>query len=130
MCADHPAVAGAGEHAREELGRDLREVEEDRRPELDVRGEDAVGLARPQLRERGALERLGDLEAGRAELARRAPQHARPRVLGAVDAVAEAHQPLAAVEDRADDAAGVALALDLVEHRAARATARRRAAAR
>ena len=38
------------------------------------------------------------------------------RVLGAVDAVAEAHQPLAAVEHVLDPALGVAGALDVVEH--------------
>ena len=56
------------------------------------------GLRACELGERGLLQRLGDLEARRAELARRAAQHARARVLGAVDAVAEAHQPVAAVE--------------------------------
>ena len=55
-------------------------------------------------------------------------QHAGPRVLGAVDAVAEAHQALAAVEQLLDLALGVALLLDAVEHRAAPARARRRAA--
>ena len=50
------------------------------------------------------LERLGDLVARRAELACRAPQHAGARVLGAVDAVAEAHQALAAVERVLDPA--------------------------
>ena len=41
---------------------------------------------------------LGDLDARRLELARGSPQDACARVLGAVDAVAEAHDPLAAVE--------------------------------
>ena len=108
--------ARAGEHRREQLRRHLGVVEHDRRPELDVRRQHAVGLARLQLGERGLLERLGDLEARRAELARGAPQHPRARVLGAVDAVAEAHQPLAAVERVLDPALGVAELLDLVEH--------------
>ena len=54
--------------------------------------------------------------ARRAELARRAPQHAGPRVLGAVHAVPEAHEPLAAVQRVLDPPVGVAERLDLVEH--------------
>ena len=108
--------ARAREQRREEVGGDVGVVEHDRGPELDVGGEHAVGLARLQLGERGLLERLGDLEALRADLLRGAAQHAGARVLGAVDAVAEAHQPLAAVQQLLDVALGVALALDLVEH--------------
>ena len=88
----------------------------DRRPELDVRGQHAVGLARVQLGERRLLQRLGDLEARRAELARRAAQDARARVLGAVDAVAEAHEPLAAVQRVLDPLLGVAGLLDALDH--------------
>ena len=62
------------------------------------------------------LERLGDLDARRAELVRGAAEDARPRILGAVDAMAEAHDPLAAVEQVADVGVGVAARLDLVEH--------------
>src|SRR5204862_12328 len=77
---------------------------------------DAVGLARSQLGQRGLLERLGDVEPRRAGLARRAPQHRRTRVLGAVDPVAEPHKSLALVERALHPGLGVALALDLVEH--------------
>ena len=91
-------------------------VEHDRRPELDVGGEHAVGLARLQLRQRGLLERLRDLEALRADLARGAAQDGGARVLGAVDAVAEAHQALALVERLLDPLLGVAGPLDLVDH--------------
>ena len=63
--------ARAREHRREQLRRHLGVVEHDRRPELDVGGQHAVGLARLQLGERGLLERLGDLEARRADLAAR-----------------------------------------------------------
>ena len=108
MCADQPGDPRAGEHRREEVGGDLGGVEHDGRPELDVRGQDAVGLARVQLGQRRLLERLGDLEAPRADLARGPAQDARPGVLGAVDAVAEAHEPLAAVQQRLDVALGVA----------------------
>ena len=44
------------------------------------------------------LELLGHLQSRRADLAGGAPQHAGARILGAVDAVAEAHQPVAPVE--------------------------------
>ena len=68
MCADQPADARAREHRRGERRRDLGDVEDDRRPELDVGGEHPVGLARLQLLERDPLELLGDLVARRAEL--------------------------------------------------------------
>src|SRR5207245_1179455 len=57
-----PRHARAREHRREQLRRDVREVEDHGRPELDVGREHAVGLARVQLRQRRLLERLGDLE--------------------------------------------------------------------
>src|SRR3954466_8508738 len=88
--------ARACEHRREEVRRHVRVVEHDSRPELDVRGEHAVRAARLQLGQSGVLERLRTLEPRRADLTCGAAQHAGARVLGAVDAVAEAHQPLAA----------------------------------
>ena len=97
--------ARAGEHRRREHRRDVGDVEDDRRPELDVRHQWAVGLARLQLGDGGPLELLGDLEARRAEVHRSPPQQPRARVLGAVDAVAEAHQALAAVEQILDETA-------------------------
>ena len=116
MCADQPAVRAQVNSGVKSSGGTLGVVEHDGRPELDVGGQHAVGLARPQLGERGRLERLGDLGARRADRLRRAPQHPRARVLGAVHAVPEAHQPLAAVEHRPHPALGVAGPLDLVEH--------------
>ena len=80
------------------LGGTVRDVEHDGRPELDVRREDAVRLAPVQLGQRGALELLGDVEPGRAEIHRGSAEEPRARVLGAVDPVAEAHQAAAAVE--------------------------------
>jgi len=62
------------------------------------------------------LERLGDLVARGTDLLRRPPQHRRTRILGAVDAVAEPHQPLAGVERLLDPALRVTRGLDLVEH--------------
>src|SRR4051794_20934885 len=111
--ARHPR---AGEQRREEVGGNLGGGEHPPAPELDVGGEHAIGLARLQLGERGLLERLGDLVALGPDLLGGPAQHAGARVLGAVDAVAEAHEPLAAVERVLDPAIGVAELLDLVEH--------------
>ena len=52
----------AAEHRRVHRRRDLGELEHDGGPELDVRLEHAVRRLLPQRRERGALERLGDLD--------------------------------------------------------------------
>ncbi len=116
MCADHPATraqvnigvnSSAGTSAKSSTTADQNST---------FRGEHAVGLACLQLGERCLLERLGDLDAVGAELLGGAAQHARPRVLGAVDAVAEAHEALAAVEGILDPLVGVTGSLDLVEH--------------
>src|SRR5215210_1868423 len=101
------AHAGAGEQRREQVRWDVREVQHDGRPEIDVGGKDAVGLARSQFRERRLLELLRHLEARRADLARGAAEHAGARVLRPVDAVAEAHQAIAAVERVLDPELGV-----------------------
>ncbi len=111
-----PGHPGAGEHRGEHVGRHLGEVEDHGRPELDVGGQHPVGLAGVQLGQRGPFQRLGDLEARGAQLLGRTPQHAGAGVLGPVDAVAEAHEPLAAVEDALDVVLGVAGALDTFNH--------------
>ena len=113
-------------------GGHLGEVEDDRRPELHVGAQRAVGVARRQLLDGGLLQRVGDLVAVRAELLGRAAQHAGARVLGAVDAVPEAHEALLAVEQALDVADRVAALLDLVEHgqHARRRTAVQRAGQR
>ena len=98
MCADQPATRAQVNMLVNRSAGHVGVVEHDRGPELDVGGEHAVGLARLELGERGGLERLRDLEPARADLAARAPQHAGAGVLGAVHAVPEAHQPVAAVE--------------------------------
>jgi hypothetical protein len=97
--------------------RDLGEVEDDGRPELDVGAQRAVRVARGQLLDGGLLQRVGHLVAVRAELLRGAAQDAGARVLGAVDAVPEAHEALLAVEQPLDVLDRVAALLDLVEHR-------------
>ena len=51
-------------------------------------------MARVQLGDGGLLELGGDLVAGGTEALAGVAQHAGARVLGAVDAVAEAHQAL------------------------------------
>ena len=92
--------ARAGEHRRRERRRNLGDVEHDRRVVLDVRREHALGMALLERLQRDLLELLGDLDLRRAELLRRALEDPRARVLGAVDAVAEAHDPLAATRAR------------------------------
>ena len=70
-----------------------------------------------QRRERRLLELFRDVVPRRAELLRRPAQQPGARILGAVDAVAEAHQPLAAVEQVVDVAVDVAGLCGGVEHR-------------
>src|SRR5258708_1872800 len=76
--------ARADEQRREEVRGYLCVVEHDRRPELDVGGEDAIRLAGGELLQGGGLECLGELQPGYSELARRASQHAGARILRAV----------------------------------------------
>ena len=102
MCADQPAVREQANIAGASARRHVRDVEDHRRPELDVRHQRAVRLPRAQLLDRGPLELLGHLEARRAEIHRGSAEEPRARVLGAVDAMTEAHQPLAAVEQVID----------------------------
>src|SRR6185437_6370618 len=106
----------AGEHRRGDVRGDLREVQDDRRPELDVGLEDAVRTAGAQFGERGGLERERDFVPGRAEFLRGAPQHPRPGVLGPVHPVTEAHQAPVVVEDGLHVTFGVAGPLDLLDH--------------
>ena len=115
-CAAQPAVLRAGEHRRGDLGRDLREVEHDRRPELHVGLEHPVRPPRPQLRQRRVLQRQRRLVPGRPEFLGGAAEHPGPRVLGPVDPVAEPHQPVMAVEGRFHVAFRVAGPLHLLEH--------------
>src|SRR5438105_3696044 len=75
--------------------------------------------------ERRLLERLGDLNPRGAKLSRGLPQQTRARVLGAVDAMAEAHDALAPLEGVAYPFLRIARLCDRVEHRQ---HARRRAA--
>ena len=108
--------ARTGEHRREHVRGHLGEVEDDRRPELHVGLEHPVGAALLELGQRGLLQRLGDLVARRVELLGGTAQHPGARVLGAVDAVAEAHQPLALVEQALDVRRGVAALLHVADH--------------
>src|SRR5581483_11350179 len=109
--------ARAREHRRSDGRRHLGDVEDERRVVLDVRLERPVGLAPLELGERGLLEALGDLDLRRAKLARGVLEDARARILGAVDAMAEAHDPLAGVERVLHPALRVAHCGDLLEHR-------------
>ena len=74
------------------------------------------GTAGLELGQGRLLQRLGDLDPRCADLLGGAAQHAGPGVLGAVDAVAEAHQPLPGVQDVLDVALGVAGVGDVIEH--------------
>ena len=107
----------AAEHRGRELGGDLGDVEHDRGPVLDVRLELAVRRPLAQHLQRRLLERRRDLDAGRAELHRRPPQHRRARVVRPIDAVAEAHDPLTAVEQVPDVLLGIVRLGRAVDHR-------------
>jgi hypothetical protein len=72
---------------------------------------------RVQRRERRLFERLGDLEAGGAELLRSPLEDARARIFGSVDPMAEAHDPSVLLEDALHVALGVSRLRHLVEHR-------------
>jgi hypothetical protein len=74
-------------------------------------------VALGQLFERRPLESDCDLYARRAQLDCGPFQQARARILCPVDAMAEAHDPLAAVEPLLDPTLGVTRLCDLVEHR-------------
>src|SRR5256886_11529703 len=77
--------ARAREHGRDELWRDLRDVEDDGGVVLDVRREHPVGIPLLERLERDLLELLRDLDVRRAELERRPLEQPRAWVLGAVD---------------------------------------------
>ena len=100
MCADQPAVRAHVNSGVNSSGGTSAKSSTTADQNSTLVASTRSGLRACELGERGLLERLGDLDARRAELARGAAQHPRARVLGAVDAVAEAHQPLAAVEQR------------------------------
>src|SRR5207245_9679434 len=94
--------ACAAEHRRRQVGGDAGDVEHDGRPVLDVRLELAVGrLLAPHLKRR-FLECGRNLDTRRAQLDRGALEHTRARVVRAVDTVAEAHDPLPAVDELTD----------------------------
>ena len=128
MCADQPATRAQANIGVNSSGGHIREVEDHGRPELDVGGQHAVGLACLELRQRRPLELLGDLEARRGELATGAAQDPGARIFGPVDAVAEPHQPLPAVERVWHPAARRRRAVRPRRSSSARGRARRRAA--
>ena len=102
-------MAGQGERRREEV-RGEADAHEDRRGvELDVRLERPIGMLLGQDPQRDILDgdrelqplglvghRLGDFAQG-----------LRPGVVGSIDAMAEAHQPIAASDRLADPALGI-----------------------
>ena len=70
----------------------------------------------------------GELHLLAAELVGDVAEHHRARVVGLVDAVTEAHEPVAALDRVAQPRLGAVGGADLVEHLRARGSARRRAA--
>src|SRR4051794_28661758 len=111
------ADARAREHRRRERRRNLRDVEHDRRVVLDVRREHTIRRPFLQRLQRDRFEVFRDLHVRRAELLRGALEDARARVFGAVDAVAEAHDPLLLLERLTDPLLWIAHALHFLEHR-------------
>ena len=103
MCADQPAVARAREHRGRELRRHLGACR-GRRP-TSTRRSSSSGLAplAAIASARRCSSSLRDRDLRRAELLRDALEDARARILGAVDAVAEAHDPLLAGVERVGD---------------------------
>jgi hypothetical protein len=75
-----------------------------------------VRAAVVQLLQGRLLQRLGDLEAGRAEFTGGTAQHARAWVLRAVHPVTEAHQALTPVQGALDVRLRVPRPLDLLDH--------------
>ena len=116
-CAVQPAWRGQREGRREQVRRQADALEHGGGVVLDVRLQRPVGMSLGEHPQRDVLDGDGELEpVGRAghalgDLAQRGGA----RVVGAVDAVAEAHQPLAAVERVVDPRLGVLRRADLVE---------------
>ena len=117
MCADQPATRAQPNIARRQVGRDLRVVEHDGRPVLHIRLELTIGRPLVQHLERRLLERGRHLDARRPELHRRALEHGRARVVGAIDTMAEAHDPLAAGKHVVQVLLEIVRALGALDHR-------------
>ena len=97
MCADQPAMRAQANIAGAERRRDARRSRA-RPPTRTRRSSPARGRAgaRAARRARRCSSSSATSKRGEPSSLRRAPEEPRARVLGAVDAVAEAHQPLAA----------------------------------
>ena len=108
--------ARAREHRREQLRRHFGEVE-DHAPTRTRRWSPARGRAGARAARRALPSRAPPRPRSAASRVRGgAAQDPRARVFGAVDAVAEAHQALAAVERVGDPLLGVARRFDFLEH--------------
>jgi hypothetical protein len=122
-----------GEGGREEGGVEAEAVQQQRGVELDVGLQARAGLVLGQQGHRHALDVLGQgvqlaVAAGGVELGGGPLQHLGARVAHLVDAVAEAHQPLAAGEHGAHVGLGPLGAADREDHvegRAGRAAVQR-----
>ncbi len=118
MCAVQPAVRADGEGRRVQVGREIHVAEHGGGVVLDVRVERPVRLVLVQQPKRGLLDVAGEAEPLVAARERRGDLAERPcaRVVGAVDAMPEAHQALARVELLAQPGLGVLGRADLVDH--------------
>src|SRR5664280_1588727 len=117
--ADDPA---GGEGGCEHVARDPAGVHDHSGEELDVGVEPASGLQLGEHVDGGLLDLLGELDQGAAERGGHLTEEARARVVGLVDAVTEAHYPIAPRHRFADPPLGPVGGADAVQHveRAAR----------
>ena len=110
MCADQPPVRAHAKSAGV-IAAGMRAISSTTAPQNSTfvsSGRSGCFLA--QRGDRRLLERLGDLDPRRAELLAPCAEDARARILGAVDAMAEAHDPVAARQHLLDVPLGVARA--------------------
>jgi hypothetical protein len=84
--------------------------------ELDVGVELAAGLELGQHLDHRGLDLLGEVDLAGTDALGHAPEEQRPRVVGLVDAVAEAHDLLAPLDGVDQVGAGVVLGADGLEH--------------
>jgi hypothetical protein len=108
--------ATRGERRGEHLAGQAAGLHHHTRVELDVGEQRTTGFELGQGADHGGLDRERGLGPLAAELLRDPAQQDRPRVVGGVDAVAEAHDPIARRHRVAHPPLGIAGPVDLVQH--------------